>query len=302
MLDATPLPEGTPPAASIEERIAERIGAFDMPALVELLAQEGYGPDDLELRSHRGTVHAPRLIHSIEFARQPRRAIITVNLGLLSVQSPLPSFFLKAMERLEHDSLETFLGYFDHLLLRARFAGLFPERDASLLPGWEQSAAHRLRLLRPSCPSTLHWLFSLAFPEADVRVRRSTRRQRIDTRGIRLGGAALGDGTAMGGFATVPTGGMEAWLYIDESFSGTGTPWAIEARRRLRSRVLPHLTDTPVFLTVMLVLRDQHGHARIEDSSHLGYEPIIGGPEDVARQVVLFSGDTSPPRRAPASQ
>ncbi|MCE9666984.1 type VI secretion system baseplate subunit TssG [Myxococcus stipitatus] len=300
MLDATPSSGGTPPVATIEERIAERVGAFDMPALVELLAKEGYGPDDLELRSHRGTVHAPRLIHSIDFVRHPRRAIITVNLGLLSVQSPLPSFFLKAMERLEHDALESFLGYFDHLLLRARFAGLFPERDESLLPGWEQSAGHRLRLLRPGCPSTLHWLVSQAFPEAEVRVRRSTRRQRIDTRGIRLGGAALGDGTAMGGYATVPTGGLEAWLYVDEAFSGTGAPWAVEARRRLRARVLPHLTDTPVFLTVMLVLRDQHGHARIEDTSHLGYEPIIGGPEE-PRQVVLFSGDTAP-RRATASQ
>ncbi|AKF85826.1 Type VI secretion, VasB, ImpH, VC_A0111 [Myxococcus fulvus] len=279
--------------APVEERIREHAGAFDMPALLELLTKEGYGPDDVELKSHRGTVHAPRLIQSVEFARNPRRVIITVNLGLLSVQSPLPSFFLKAMESLEHDAMESFLGYFDHLLLKARFAGLFPERDGALLPGWESAAAHRLRLLRPGCPSTLHWLFSQAYPEAEVRVRRATRRQRIDTRGIRLGGAALGDGTAMGGFATVPTGGLEAWLYVDESFCGTGAAWAVEARRRLRSRVLPHLVDTPVFLTVALVIRDQHGHARVEDTSHLGYEPIIGGPEE-DRQVVLFSGDTAP--------
>ncbi|NVJ23149.1 MULTISPECIES: hypothetical protein [Myxococcus] len=294
MHDLTPT-SSTPAlgAPSIEARIAERAHEFDIPALLELLSKEGYGPDDLELRSHRGTVHAPQLVHSVEFARDPRRAIITVNLGLLSVQSPLPSFFLKAMESLDHDTMESFLGYFDHLLLRARFAGLFPERDGSLLPGWEGSAAHRLRLLRPACPSTLHWLFSHAYPEAEVRVRRATRRQRIDTRGIQLGGAALGDGTSMGGFATVPTGGLEAWLHMSESFSGTGTAWAIEARRRLRSRVLPHLIDTPVFLTVVLVIRDQHGHARVEDSSHLGYEPIIGGPEQ-SRQVVLFSGDTTP--------
>ncbi|MCP3060889.1 hypothetical protein LXT21_19060 [Myxococcus sp. K38C18041901] len=285
--------------APVEERIREHAGSFDMPALLELLTKEGYGPDDVELKSHRGTVHAPRLIQSIDFARNPRRAIITVNLGLLSVQSPLPSFFLKAMESLEHDAMESFLGYFDHLLLRARFAGLFPERDEALLPGWESAAAHRLRLLRPGCPSTLHWLFSQAYPEAEVRVRRATRRQRIDTRGIRLGGAALGDGTSMGGFATVPTGGLEAWLYVNESFCGTGAAWAVEARRRLRSRVLPHLADTPVFLTVALVIRDQHGHARVEDSSYLGYEPIIGGPEN-DQQVVLFSGDTaaraSPPQ------
>ncbi|AGC44491.1 hypothetical protein MYSTI_03177 [Myxococcus stipitatus DSM 14675] len=298
MTDASPRSSGSRGEPTVEERIRERAGAFDMPALVDLLAKEGYGPDDVELRSHRGTVHAPQLIHSVEFIRHPRRAVITVNLGLLSVQSPLPSFFLKAMESLEHDAMESFLGYFDHLLLRARFAGLFPERDGSLLPGWDHATAHRLRLLRPSCPSTLHWLFSQAYPEAEVRVRRATRRQRIDTKGVRLGGAALGDGTAMGGFATVPTGGMEAWLYLDESICGTGSPWAIEARRRLRSRVLPHLIDTPVFLTVALVIRDQHGHARVEDTSHLGYEPIIGGPEQ-PQQVVLFNGDTAARRPSP---
>ena len=64
------------------------------------------------------------------------------------------------MERLEHDALESFLGYFDHVLLRARVASLFPERDAALLPGWEGNARHRLGLLRPTCPSTLHWLFA----------------------------------------------------------------------------------------------------------------------------------------------
>ncbi|WP_338867169.1 hypothetical protein [Myxococcus stipitatus] len=298
MMDASHRSSGSRGEPTVEERIRERAGAFDMPALVDLLAKEGYGPDDLELRSHRGTVHAPQLIHSVEFIRHPRRAVITVNLGLLSVQSPLPSFFLKAMESLEHDAMESFLGYFDHLLLRARFAGLFPERDGSLLPGWENATAHRLRLLRPSCPSTLHWLFSQAYPEAEVRVRRATRRQRIDTKGVRLGGAALGDGTAMGGFATVPTGGMEAWLFLDESICGTGSPWATEARRRLRTRVLPHLIDTPVFLTVVLVIRDQHGHARVEDTSHLGFEPIIGGPEQ-PQQVVLFNGDTAARRPPP---
>lgn len=276
----------------IEARISERIQSFDLPALMDLLAKEGYGEHDVELRSHRGTVHAPHLVQGITFVRQPRRVIVTLNLGLLSLQTPLPSFFLKALERLEHDALESFLGYFDHVLLRARVASLFPERDTSLLPGWEGNTGHRLGLLRPACPSTLHWLFTRAFPEAEVRVRRATRRQRIDTRGVRLGGTVLGDGNAMGGFATIPTGGMEAWLYFNEPTCGTGTPWAVEARRRLRSRVLPHLADTPLLLTVLLVLRDAQGHARLEDTHHLGYEPIIGGPEH-PRQAVLFSGDTS---------
>ncbi|RKH40465.1 hypothetical protein [Corallococcus sicarius] len=283
---------------TVEERISERIRSFDVPALLDLLAKEGYGDAEVEFKSHRSTVSQQHLVHAIEFTRQPRkRVVITVNLGLLSVQTPLPSFLFQAMDRLEHDAMADFLGYFDHLLLRTRFAGQFPDRDESLLPGWEHSTAHRLRLLRLACPSSLHWLFAKVFPEAEVVVRRETRRQRIESKGIRLGAAALGDGSAVGGFATVPTGGVEVRLFLNEPFSGAGIPWAVEARRRLNARIFPSLAETPLALAVILALRDQSSHARLQDGSHLGYEPLVGGPEQT-QEVLLFSGDTAQLRSA----
>ncbi|MFP2908788.1 hypothetical protein ACLESD_27810 [Pyxidicoccus sp. 3LFB2] len=137
----------------IEERITQRIQSFDLPALMDLLAKEGYGEGHIELRSHRGTVHVSNLVHAIEFLTGPRRAIVTLNLGLLSVQTPLPSFFLKLMEELKHEALESFLGYFDHLLLSARVAGLFPERDTSLLPGWEGTPGTGWACCAPPAPA-----------------------------------------------------------------------------------------------------------------------------------------------------
>jgi hypothetical protein len=110
---------------------------------------------------------------------------------------------------------------------------------------------------------------------------------------------ALGDGSAVGGFATVPTGGVEVRLHLDEATSGTGTPWAVEARRRLTTRILPSLTDTPLALAVILALRDQSSHARLHDASYLGYDPLVGGPEHT-QQVLLFSGDTAQTRAGPS--
>ncbi|MBU8899463.1 hypothetical protein DRW03_28750 [Corallococcus sp. H22C18031201] len=287
-------------ALTVEERISERIRSFDIPALLDLLAKEGYGESDIEFRSHRSTLRQQHLVHAIEFTRQPRkRAVITVNMGLLSVQTPLPSFLFQAMDRLEHDAMVDFIGYFDHLLLRTRFAGQFPDRDETLLPGWERSTAHRLRLLRLACPSSLHWLFAKVFPEAEVTVRRETRKQRIESKGIRLGAVALGDGSAVGGFATVPTGGVEVRIHLDESTSGTGIPWAVEARRRLTTRIFPSLAETPLALKIIMALRDQSSHARLHAASYLGYDPLVGGPEHT-QEVLLFSGDTAQVRSADA--
>ncbi|KFA87779.1 hypothetical protein [Archangium violaceum] len=278
---------------ALERRIRERIRGFDVPALLDVLSASGYGDAEIEYRSHRTTVYQSHLVHDIQFIHQPRkRIVITVNVGLLSAQSPLPSFMMQTMDQLDHDRLERFIGFFDHQLLRECFAGLYPEREGALLPGWPEAAKDRLRLLRPTCQSTLHWLFRKVFPEPEVSVRRDVRQQKVAAPEMRLGASALGEGGAMGGFASIPTGGMEVKIFCDEPICSSGVPWAIEARRRLETELLPLLSETVLMLTVILVLRDQEGFLRIENQSHLGYDPLHGAPVET-RHVLLFSGDTS---------
>jgi hypothetical protein len=276
----------------VEQRIRERIRSFDIPALLDVLAASGYGDAELEYRGHRTTVHQSHLVHDIQFIHGPtKRVIITVNMGLLSVQSPLPSFLMRTMDQLDHNRLERFIGYFDHLLLQECFAGLYPERDAESLPGWPEAAKDRLRLLRPTCPSTMHWLFGKVFPDAEVSVRREVRQQQVRAKEMRLGTSALGEGDSMGGFASIPTGGMEVRIFCNEPFCSSGAPWAVEAPRRFEADVLPLLSETVLMLTVILVLREQEGYLRIERASHLGYDPLHGAPSQV-QQILLFSGNT----------
>jgi hypothetical protein len=277
----------------LEQRLRERIRGFDIPALLDVLATSGYGDAEIEYRGHRTTLHQSHLVHDIQFIHQPRkRIIITVNVGLLSAQSPLPSFMMQTMDQLDHDRLERFIGFFDHQLLRECFAGLYPEREGSLLPGWPEAAKDRLRLLRPTCQSTLHWLFRKVFPETEISVRRDVRHQRVTAPEMRLGASALGEGDSMGGFASIPTGGMEVRIFCNEPISASGVTWAVEARRRFEGDLLPLLSESVLMLTVILVLRDQEGFLRLERESHLGYDPLHGAPVET-RQVLLFSGDTS---------
>ncbi|EPX55996.1 hypothetical protein D187_008251 [Cystobacter fuscus DSM 2262] len=279
----------------IERRIRERIRGFDIPALLSVLAASGYGDAQIEYRSHRTTVHQSHLVHDIEFIREPtKRVIITVNMGLLSAQSPLPSFLMQTMDQLDHDRLERFVGYFDHLLLHECFTGLYPERDEALLPGWSQTVLDRLRMLRPTSPSTLHWLFAKIFPEVELSVRREVRQQRVRAREMRLGATTLGEGDSMGGFASIPTGGMEVKLYCDEPIASNGVAWAVEARHRFETELLPLLSESVFMLTVFLVLRDQASVLRTERDSYLGYDPLQEA-SNYTQQVLLFSGDTSSP-------
>lgn len=287
---------------ALEQRIRERIRSFDVPALLEVLVASGHGDAEIEYRGHRTTVHQSHLVHDIQFIHLPRkRVIITVNLGLLGPQSPLPSFMMRTMDQLDHDRLERFIGYFDHLLLQECFAGLYPERDGSLLPGWPEAAEDRLRLLRPTCPSTLHWLFRKVYPETEISVRREVRRQRVRASEMRLGASTLGEGDAMGGFASIATGGLEVKVYCDEPFSSSGVPWAVEARRRFEADVLPLLSETVLMLTVILVLREQEDFLRLERDSHLGFAPLYEAPVET-RQILLFSGETSIPSPRDAAE
>jgi hypothetical protein len=282
-------------AAAFEQRLRERIRGFDIPALLAVLAASGYGDARIEYRGHRTTLHQSHLVHDIQFVHHPdKRVIITVNMGLLSGQSPLPSFLMQTMDQLDHDRLERFIGFFDHLLLEECFKGLYPERDGRLLPGWADTLRDRLRMLRPTSPSTLHWLFTKVFPDVEIAVRREVRSQRVPAREMRLGATALGEGDAMGGFASIPTGGMEVKLFCGEPVSSNGVAWAVEARRRLDTHLLPLLAESVFMLTVFLVLRDQEDTLRLERDSYLGYEPLQDA-STYTQQVLLFSGDTSSP-------
>jgi len=278
---------------SIEQRIRERIRSFDIPALLEVLRTHGWADAEIEYRGQRTAVHQSHLVHDIEFIPAPdKRVLITVNMGLLSAQSPLPSFLMQTMDQLDHDRLERFIGYFDHLLLRDCFAGLYPEQEESLLPGWRQAEKDRLRLLRPTCPSTLHWLFRKVFPETELSVRREVREQRLAARELRMGSSTLGEGDSMGGFASVPTGGVEVRIYCDEPRASNGVLWAEEARRRFDAELRPLLSETVLMLSVVLVLRDQESVLRLARDSHLGYYALQDSPAQT-QQVLIFSGDTT---------
>lgn len=285
----------------VESQISERAHTFDLCALVELLRHLGYQDDEIEFRSHDSLVHQAAVVSKVEFRRShPRRVFISVNLGWLSPQSPLPNYFRKTLALQRDDSFSDFLGLFCHRLLRGTVTAAFPERDETVFRNWPRALDQLRSLLGLRSTYTIHWVFSHVFPELEVCVGRSIIERQVRTSGMVLGSWNLGDGSVCGGLATVPVSAVAVTLFADESVCGLGHSWSMEAMQRLRQHVLPALAAHGSFLDVQLVIRDQSSFLRLEPHTFLGYEPIEPpamrkpSASRSARTVVIFQGETFP--------
>lgn len=287
--------------AEIRARIRARIRSFDATALLDLLAHLGYGPADIAFRAHESSAPQPSLLHDIEFdgeADRGPRVTITVNVGLASCRSPLPSYFTGLLADMDiGEPLRALLDLLDHALIRDRLLAERPERGFGA--SWEQVRRDFVALAGMCSPSGVDWLFRHVFPELDVLVRRGTAAHAMPSGGVRIGVARLG-GCAFGNRSLVPVRDLHVTLCCRESLSPAGVPWLHEAQARLRAQVFPVLGARRVQLTVALLLCDDSMVAQLDAGSPVGYAPLPGG-EGTARYVEIFRGqvpdalDAAPP-------
>lgn len=305
--------EGKDSRSEQQARIADSARRYDLAALVAALRGLGYGDEAIELRSNQTTRHQASVVEQVEFHDQPRpRAIITVNLSLLSPQSPLPTYFQRILDQQADSSLAAFLNFFSHRLLRADIIGMFPERNPDLFTDFGRTKRQLLSLLGLRSPSTAHWLFEAVFPELEVAVRRTLLSRPVRTHGMVLGEWAIGDGTVCGGLATAPVSALGVTLFCDEVTDPSGEAWARSADRRLHEQLFPHLGSQGLFMEVALVFRDQSTFMVLAPKQYLGYEPLHPGEKPTegsaegskdpsartSRTVILFSGEVPSSARA----
>lgn len=284
------MPEEALPLVPLEVKVRDRAREFSLPALLDILYFLNYRSEDIEYRSHMSQARPSSLIHSVQFlgdeygasafpggrpARHGRRkVIVTVNLGLLSVQTPLPSYLLKFAESLEGEALIDFLGYFDHHLIKRRAMSLYPERDRTVFADWAEAQSELLQMTGIAAPSTLFWLCERIYPELGVRVERSTAQKPLRAQGAILGHAVLGEGCAFGATTSVPVGGIDITLYSDETQSPTGIPWPKEAARRMHKQLFKVIGGSELYLRVYLVMMQQENWLELGSDRFLGYEPM----------------------------
>ncbi|MHC1724562.1 MAG: type VI secretion system baseplate subunit TssG [Syntrophobacteraceae bacterium] len=277
---------------SLKERISREIYRFDIISLLFVLHTMGYPRDQIFFRSHYNLSSQPSLLEKIEFHDTPLpQVIIYVNLGLMSVQTPLPSYFFEKLDQgfLDTEAFADFLAFFDRRLLGKYILSIYPEVNPEVFPDWEMAKRQYAGMLNLRSCSTLHWLFNLVFPELGVQVEKAMLSRGLETNDIVLGRSFLDGSSVFGKRTSVPVQGQRVVLTSDDEVTGTGAPWPREIRERMESMIFPLLKSVGIDLEVFLIIRSQKSWARLHAESFLGYDRIKGGKVQ-QRRIPIYLG------------
>jgi hypothetical protein len=283
----------------LEEKISKRIHEFDIISLVRLLMSMNYSSEEIRFRSHNSICSQPGLIHSINFMREPvREAVITMNMGLLSSQSPLPAYFRKKMENdvVGERLFIDFIGYFDHHLIRDYISNIYPEINRIFFPDWELTKRRYLQILNLKSLGTLHWLFQTVFPEIGVKVENAVLSSEVQTQPVRLGKTVLGNDAVFGNKTSVSLLGRRVTFYSEAEMTDTRVPWPKEIKNRLEGLIFPVLHPMGIDLEISLILKSQKRWVRLHTETYLGYDRIQSS-EDTYRRIRIFRGHIGEPFR-----
>lgn len=306
-LPAQPTAPAPSSLAEIERRIKQRIQEFEPTALLDLLASLGYEPEQIAFRGHLSAAPQPSIIHDIHMLGRPGgegsaaeasgpRVMITVNLGLVSCRSPLPSYLLGLCHALDtRDPVRELLDLLDRSLLHTRLTADLPDR---IMSGWDDVRLDLLRIHGLDSPMGLYWLFRHVFPELSVAVRRITDDYRVPFDAARLSVSALGS-CAFGNRSRLTVQDVEVTLTTDEALYW-GRPWPRVAQERIRRIVLPLLAEVCLNLTVVMLRLGNGSTARLSEdrppqpASYVGYDPMRGEHANLHElppvRMVLYRG------------
>lgn len=300
---AKPTAASASPLAELQRSIVARAREFEISALLDLLASLGYEAAEVAFRGHLSASPQPTLVHEVELAQPPRAhgfgsgapagpgVTITVNLGLTSCRSPLPSYLLRLCQQLEtQHPMRELLDLLDRSLLHARLTSDQPDR---MLDGWADVQRDFLRIHGLDSPMGLHWLFRHVFPELGVHVHRITDDYRVPFAAARLGYSSLGH-CSFGTTSRLSVHELEVTLVSRESTLG-GVSWPRIADHRIRRFVLPLLDEVCMNLTVAFLLLDRSTRARLHATSYVGYDPMWADEPDEPDEAHAVRQEPEPP-------
>jgi len=276
----------------LERKISKKIHEFDLISLLKLLIHHEYLLEEIHFRSHMSTCSQSGLIQGIEFLYQPdRQVVITINMGLLSAQSALPSYFQKNVDTKDIDriSFGDFIGYFDHFLIRNYIFNIYPEKNIKYFSDWEITKRQYLQIMDLKSSSTLFWIFQLVFPELKIQAKKMVMERGLKASALIMGKTILGSDAVFGKKTEATVYGMHITLFSDEEFTDNGIPWPKEINSRLDDQVFPILRSAEVDVEIILVIQSQKRWMKLESESYLGYDKMKGGKAQ-ARRIRIFRG------------
>ena len=291
----------------IEQQIKEKIGQFELLALHRLLHHLGYR--QIWYQSCDRLVSEPQVIDDIDFTEHKTEhstankplVKLTLNIGLLGPQSPLPSYFMKIRETLiqKDEEFKQFIGFFDHILIDNLLKQLFPELAQFGGISWLTQQKNSLLLTNLKAIRNIQMIFAAIFPEYQVKCYWQQQRQ-SRLKQMPLGSFTLGTPQSLGGVYFHQQGIVRVCLTRGcDSFHMSGLDTTgldiTELQQRLHQLVLPLFAPLSLPLEVFLqgILQPLHlseSSQGFQQMTPLGYHPLLSASQ--AGQQLLFAGNT----------
>jgi hypothetical protein len=255
---------------SLEQEINRRLGDFDLISLLRLLKHNGFGEKAIWFSSHNSIASQNRIIESVIL--NETHAFVELNIGLLASTGILPGHIRQFMDRadVEEVSLQSFLKFFDHLLIISYLGQLYPEINRHFFEDWQHTKKCYTELQNMRCECSLYWLLETAFPEFTISLTASTLCENGNKTSAVLGSMTLG--LSKTSTAQKHNLGYRIYLFLRPERGNLTSDWPEKVQTRLNEWVFPWLASFSTYLEVYLCISRHDTHLRLFNKSALGYD------------------------------
>ncbi len=283
------------------------LNRFDIVALLKFLENKGYPLENLIFCGNMSLKSTSSLCSNVECSPETASASVTFNLGLLTGNSPLPSYFRKCMENgeIDEENFVNFLQFFNHHLIKKFLMLTWVEKflveiyresheesrltktsDAffltdQLLPHhnayveeWKEIRLSNLMMLGLDSISSIHWVFSLCFPELELKVKKCVKSRKVSGHDFFLGVSQLGSKNALGGYMVQTTPAYSVSLTSDIEQTDNRVFWPTEIRSRLRESIFPLIWKTHIYLIISFTINQYNRALYLNRQSLVGYNSL----------------------------
>lgn len=260
------------PEDDLEQRINQQIGNFDLISLLRLLKHKGFQEKFMRFDSYSSQISQERLIRKIKI--YDNHVLIIVDLGLLGIQTPLPSVLIREIKpEIGHGTFsDKLLDMLDHTLILNHISNIYPEINHEFFLDWQHTRHQILLLQNMHSASTLFWAFQQIFPEFSLTMDNKDIDQAINALPIILNQSHLGDGSHFGGIVGTSTPCIRMNLYLEKEHYRSQVLWVDEVEHRLQASIYPLIDKREIYLVVSLRLPHRQKVFQLASQTVLGRE------------------------------
>lgn len=279
----------TLPKENLATRINQHIGEFDLISLLRVLKHKGYQEKHIRFDSYTSQTSQERIIRSVSI--DDYQVLIVVDLGLLGIQTPLPSTMIKEMkvEIGQGTPNDKLLDMLDHSLIINYISHIYPEINSQFFPEWKHTQRQLFLMHNIHSISTLYWLFQQVFPEFSIQSSKKNSEQEINALPITLNQSALGDHSRFGGVMINEAPCLQFKLTLEKEHYRHHVLWVDEVEKRLKAFIYPLLDKREIYLIVSLRLPHRQKALQLSSISILGREIMCDdSKQDTLPQEVYY--------------